>query len=309
MRYSPAIFVLLTCLPACAQPPATRPGSPIQYVHEQRDSPPMHLHVATVDLADPAVRLLVRRAGDDPDGEGSWNTTLMHTSQIAERDHLDVAVNGDFFIPKDALVTPLRKVPYYIGNWATPCGWAMSDGVTWCTRPAPASLMVDEHGRVTIGRIGARPPQGTRQIVSGMAQIVTGGRNTGADDPVAPHTAAGVTKDGKTLVLLVVDGRRPEYSAGMTLHQLANEMIRLGCDSAIQLDGGGSSTMVLYDEANDRYDIVNRPSDGHDLPLAISVERAVANVLGVRVDNKRRGTATRPATQPNTPGPSRGRKR
>ena len=89
----------------------------------------------------------------------------------------------------------------------------------------------------------------------------------------------------------------------MTLHDMADEMIRLGCDSAIQLDGGGSSTLVMYDSANTRYNVINRPSDGHDLPLAISMERAVANVLGVKVDKKIDDAATtRPAaTRPGKP--------
>jgi exopolysaccharide biosynthesis protein len=299
VRFHLALLSLLVIgLSACAAtPPATtRASGSITYEHEQRKGPPpMHLHVVRIDLTDPAVHVVVRRAGEDPDGEGEWETTLLRTSQIAERDHLDVAVNGDFFHSKDVLVTPIRKVPYYVGNWAWVCGPAMSDGKLWSTRPAPASLLVDDQGRVTIGRLGGPPPVNIRQIVSGMSLVVERGQNTGAVDPPAPHTVAGIDKEGKTLTLLVVDGRRPEYSAGMTLRELGEEMLRLGCWSAIQLDGGGSTTLVMYDPDNDRYNVINRPSDGHDLPLPISVERAVANVLGVKVDKKPgRGAATKP---------------
>jgi hypothetical protein len=280
------ILAVVPCAIACAGAPATKPCAGVVYQHEERKSPPMHLHTVTVDLADPSVHVVVSRAGDDPDGDGPWSTTLMRTSQIAERDRLDVAVNGDFFMSKDVLVTPIRKIPYYIGNWANVCGWAMSDGVLWSARPAPASLLVDDGGHVTITRLGGHPPANTRQIVSGMSLIVTDGKNTGADDARAPHTVAGIDSTGKKLTLLVVDGRRPDYSAGMTLHELGDEMIRLGCTSAIQLDGGGSTTLVMFDAASSRYEVINRPSDGHDLLLPISVERAVANVLGIRVDKK-----------------------
>jgi exopolysaccharide biosynthesis protein len=257
----------------------------------------MHLHSVTIDLTDPVVHLIVSRAGDVTDGDANWETTLLRPSQIAERDKLDIAVNGDFFMSKDILVTPIRKIPYFIGNKANVCGWAMTDGALWSTRPAPASLLIDDHGQVSIVRLGGRPPENTRQIVSGMALIVTNGKNTGDDKDRAPHTAAGIDKEGKKLVLLVVDGRRPDYSAGMTLHELADEMIRLGCHSALQLDGGGSSTLVMFDPATSHYEVINRPSDGHDLPIPISIERAVANVLGVRIDKKPAPTSatTRPA--------------
>src|SRR5207302_6015832 len=130
----------------------------------------------------------------------------------------------------------------------------------------------------------------------------TNGKKTAERQERAPRTAAGIDAAGKKLVLLVVDGRRPEYSAGMTLEELADEMIRLGCDSAIQLDGGGSSTMVIYDPANTRYDVVNRPSDGHTLPIPLSIERPVASVLGVRIDKKPDGAAgtSRPTSPPMT---------
>ncbi|HEX6261492.1 MAG TPA: phosphodiester glycosidase family protein, partial [Actinomycetota bacterium] len=69
-----------------------------------------------------------------------------------------------------------------------------------------------------------------------------------------PRTAVGITRTGKVL-LVVVDGRRPRWSRGMTLVELAREMRRLGAVSAVNLDGGGSSTMVVRDR------LVNRPSD------------------------------------------------
>jgi hypothetical protein len=69
-----------------------------------------------------------------------------------------------------------------------------------------------------------------------------------------PRTAIGVDEEG-WMLLVVVDGRR-RGSVGMDLLRLANLMRRLGAVSALNLDGGGSSTMVV------RGKIVNRPSDG-----------------------------------------------
>ena len=90
-----------------------------------------------------------------------------------------------------------------------------------------------------------------------------------------PRTAVGYSQNGQVLFLVVVDGRQPGYSVGMTLGELADFMrMRLADFSmahenayqALNLDGGGSTTMVVEDE------IVNSPSDQ-------TGERPVANVL------------------------------
>ncbi|MGH2808223.1 MAG: phosphodiester glycosidase family protein [Actinomycetota bacterium] len=79
-----------------------------------------------------------------------------------------------------------------------------------------------------------------------------------------PRTGVGVTANG-TVLLVTVDGRRPGYSRGMTLREFADLFRYLGATDALNLDGGGSTTMVV----NGR--IVNRPSGGY--------ERAVGSAL------------------------------
>lgn len=81
-----------------------------------------------------------------------------------------------------------------------------------------------------------------------------------------PRTALGFTKDKQYLLLVTVDGRQPDYSVGMTLEELAQTMLELGCYQALNLDGGGSTTMVINNL------VANRPSDPNG-------ERAVANAL------------------------------
>ena len=69
-----------------------------------------------------------------------------------------------------------------------------------------------------------------------------------------PRTAVGIRKDG-TLLFVVVDGRQAGLSAGMTLPELAALLEKRGAHDAYNLDGGGSSTMIVNGE------IVNSPSD------------------------------------------------
>jgi len=72
----------------------------------------------------------------------------------------------------------------------------------------------------------------------------------------APRTALGVTKDG-AILLVVVDGRR-QGSAGLSLAELAVFMKDIGAVNALNLDGGGSSEMIIHDT------VVNKPSDGRE---------------------------------------------
>lgn len=72
----------------------------------------------------------------------------------------------------------------------------------------------------------------------------------------APRTAIGIKEDG-TWILAVVDGRQAN-SVGMTLEELADFMVKYGAKAAVNLDGGGSSEMVVNNQ------IVNNPSDGRE---------------------------------------------
>lgn len=59
-----------------------------------------------------------------------------------------------------------------------------------------------------------------------------------------PRTGIGYTKDGK-LIVMVVEGRNPGIAAGATLSEFAELFLSLGCEEAMNLDGGGSSTMLI----------------------------------------------------------------
>lgn len=71
------------------------------------------------------------------------------------------------------------------------------------------------------------------------------------------RTAFGITQDGKYM-LVTIDGRKPGYSMGATLKELAYTMKELGAVEALNLDGGGSTTMWIKGKT------VNKPSDGYE---------------------------------------------
>ncbi|MCK9826036.1 phosphodiester glycosidase family protein [Nocardioides cavernae] len=108
--------------------------------------------------------------------------------------------------------------------------------------------------------------------VSGDRALLVNGVRTVVNNTIAhPRTAVGIDADGRKLLILVVDGRSA-YSRGYTMVELADMMVALGAENAINFDGGGSSAMYTRNGAG-AMGLVNEPSDGN--------ERLVANAFGV----------------------------
>jgi hypothetical protein len=278
--------------PAATQPatqPAARSENPVRYRHIERATPgPLHMHVITVDLTDPRVRVRVCPGGEDPDGAGPWQTRLRTVRETAEQHHLACAVNGNFFGAKEAQQFFGRSIPYFKDNPARVWGWAMTDGKLWSDEPGSRYAMVVHRDRhITIAHFADKLPDDADQIVTGSELLVTDGKVSTKGTDRAPRTAVGIDRAGKTLFLVVVDGRDVEYSTGLASHELAAELITLGCYRALMLDGGGSSTMVMMDDIENVPKVMNRPSDGHDLPVKLSLERPVADVVGVELKDER----------------------
>ena len=107
---------------------------------------------------------------------------------------------------------------------------------------------------------------GPRLVKDGQVYITSEQERFQADIAVgrAPRTALGVTAD-RRLLIVTVNGRQPGVSVGMTLEELAELMIELGAVDAMNLDGGGSTTMVIRDR------VLNIPSDGTERPVSNAI--------------------------------------
>jgi len=278
---------LFICLHLCScsdvpKAPAA-PSSPVSFQHIIRRDPNYSIYVVKIDLRDPRVSVHVSRGGADPDGDGPWLTTLLPPSEIAAREHYDIGINGDFFVAIDTRDVEGRKTGYVRGKFARPEGTAMTDGQLW-HRPTKAAPYLEITSDNTAKLVMAQPNDpidpSARQIVGGGQIIERHHQAIVYTNKFAltrnPRTAVGIAKNGTQLILLVLDGRQPKLSIGMTLSELADQMIAVGCDEAINLDGGGSTTLVYRDPADHQLKIMNSPSDGK--------ERSVADILGVTVN-------------------------
>ncbi|GAB3447576.1 hypothetical protein GCM10027570_20170 [Streptomonospora sediminis] len=135
------------------------------------------------------------------------------------------------------------------------------------------------------------------------AQTAIGGRNvllrdgetTGADDGARhPRTAIGFSRDGRRMFLVVADGRA-RGTRGATLPEVAERLRRAGADDALELDGGGSATLLTRAPGTDGLELRNRAGEP---------ERAVPNGLSVRAprgDGTARGVWVQPAVPARPP--------
>ena len=280
---------------SCAAEISTQPYPEIRYEQRTTTEPTQQIFIARVDLSDPDVTVRVSPGGPDPDGAGEYQTILQTPSTIAEREHFEVAVNGDFFSAQQTVDVEGAQSGFVSGKWAKAIGPATTDGFLWAPpieiRPI---FFIDENGNARIAKL-QKLPDNARQIIAGSDILLQDGQTVVAPESSFaksrhPRTAVGLSNNGKTMILVVVDGRSAGRAVGMSLSELTDLMRTLGCHDALNLDGGGSSELLLRDPKNGQLQVRNRPSDGR--------ERAVANVLGVTIRGSRRVPQTVAAYAP-----------
>lgn len=134
-------------------------------------------------------------------------------------------------------------------------------------------------GPLPVGAVGGREAL----VVAGVAQNHDGEPNNTA----APRTAAGFSRDDRRLRLVTVDGRQRD-SGGLTLTALGRMMHRLGAYEALNLDGGGSSTLLAALTGDTALTLENSPSDGHlrQVPngLVLTAPAGSGRAAGYRVE-------------------------
>lgn len=241
----------------------------VEYTRSVRSSPrPMVIHIVTVDLGQEGVDVFVTPGDSDAELPLKARTT----SQFLDDFDLQVAINGDGFTPWYDY-SLLNYYPHS-GDPVDVIGYAASRGKAY-------SLDTDNEPVLYISkqkRASLHSPIGRMQsAISGNQVLLDKGTVSPAPggDP-QPRTAVGFTKNGKKLILVVVDGRQPGYSQGATLHELALILQDSGAYQAINLDGGGSSTLVV-EGAFGRPRLLNSPINQR-IP---GRQRPVGNHLGV----------------------------
>jgi len=218
-------------------------------------------YVMEVDLSNPYASVLPAYKDMDPYCDGTQGLSKM--AKAAE-EKLGVNVVGGTNI--------------YL-TWANniPVGVLVINGKVYYndTNTSYGYLAVTKDGKAEF-RDGRTPLKGDEwQAITVCSYIVKNGVSLyptpdHANANRAPRTTIGMKADG-TLVMAVVDGRQAPTSVGMTMYELAQMMLDLGCVTAFNCDGGGSSTFISEREGSGELTIKNSPSDGVERPTLTSL--------------------------------------
>ena len=244
-------------------------------VHYQRkiysQPRPYIVHSVEIDLVKSQAKPLVTPA--EVNGESS-NHKAMLTSNFVRKFNLALGVNGSFFYPFYSKA-PWKYYPR-AGDEVNVLGKSVANGQSYGKEERKWNVICfGQSQRVQIPLLSKCPPQ-TPQGIAGFQILVRDGNSVLKDkkSPAYPRTAIGINRQGNKLWLIVVDGKQPFYSEGVTISELAQIAVDLGCDRALNLDGGGSTTLVA--RRKDRVQVLNSPIHTR-IPMR---ERFVANHLG-----------------------------
>mgnify|MGYP000958337846 CR=1 FL=1 len=238
-----------------------RPG--LEYRRIRMDLPrPLILHVLRADLS--AGGLEVRTpSGPDPDGLGPAEARLEDPLRLARSSRALALVNASSFgvigYPEGE-----RPLVYLRGMGVDIAGLAAHSGrITSPSNPRYASFYVDAAGVPRIAGHGEAPERdgAVPEAAAGFSPLLVRGEvsdDRGGD--IEPRTAVGLDSRGR-LILAVAEGRRPGRSEGLTLGELAGLMRDLGCVDALNLDGGGSSVLLVRVPGRG-YRVLTPPVDG-----------------------------------------------
>lgn len=256
-----------------APAPGDDQAGPLVYWEEVHTDPrPLRLHFVRIDLTDPRLEVATI-LDEDPDGDGPAQTTLRSPLPFAKSRDAIVAVNANgFWYPPGSGDNP-NKIGWVADKPAIMQGLVVSDGVVRSEHdPKRQVLWIDGNGRARVSIPGAE--DSPRQAVASFEGPVLGdGEVTARESRPYPRTIMGIDESGRWLYMLFVVGRQPGVSEGLKLDEAARIMRDRGCHDAINLDGGGSSTMLI--EQDGRLQAVGDPPKGYlrPLPLMVAVRR------------------------------------
>lgn len=280
-----------------------RPFPGVTHISRTETEPrSLHIHIVKIDLTAPGLRFKLTAPA------GTLETIRQTTLQFLEQEHAQIAINAHFFLPFPSTQAEASLVGFAASDGVVYSAFEAPSQSYALTRDAPALNLNAENRAAIVHRDPAfadgkhvREKVTVWNAIAGSAQIVTdgaksipryvdeenpdgaltpGGPNNYSNtkswyDALAARSAIGLSRDGRTLFLFTVDARGG--SAGMQVGEVADMLLREGAYNAINLDGGGSTTLAMEDAGTHTGRIVNVSSDN---PAGRSVGSSLAIFAG-----------------------------
>lgn len=255
----------------------------ITYQRQIRNTPrAIVIHIIHVDLTAPGIRVIVSPSVDNrlanPTGP-SRETIAQTTTEFLSNAQVQIATNGSFFYPFEEK-SPWSYTPHS-GDRTHVLGQTIASGIPYASPQEdwyPMCILNPQ--RVLISSQTACP-ENTEFAVSGLPLLLSDGQVALPDDfgrnafESYARLVAATNATGTELWLVAVDGKQPFYSEGMTLPEVIELLQSLGATDALNLDGGGSITLVQATPSGPK--VLNAPIHTK-VPMR---ERPVANHLGI----------------------------
>lgn len=251
----------------------SHPGSLICWSECRQNPRPLKIFYLKVNLLDPELEL-VSIVGDDPDGNGPAESQLTPPIDLIKKAGALAAINSNAFdgIPNDHV----KGFGWYEGRPVDIHGMVVTNGKTISpVEEGRTAFWLSTDRKLYIGN-----PSDCDSVLVAISDwtspLLVNDRMV-PDSSICtnhPRTGIGFDESNRWLLMMVVDGRQPGYSEGLSLFELASIFHEHGCTSALNLDGGGSSIMMVR-ETGMEYRTMNRPSDQKHRPIPV--------MLGVRI--------------------------
>jgi len=204
------------------------------------------VHAFRVDLTDPDIRFFTTpRISSYSAGVREIGALTM--SDFLKTYKVQAAINANFFSGRNYYLPAYTPMDVY--------GLQISEGVVVSAqdgRDHAATILFDANNRPTVLHTNwpAASVADVFTAISGNYPLVVNGRNIvnrSAAREVEPRTAFGISQDRRYLYLVGIDGRQSGYSSGANDYETAGWLLLLGAHDGVNMDGGGSTTLVIED--------------------------------------------------------------
>lgn len=222
-----------------------------------------------VDLHAPGLSFLV----NPPNGDDPLECDSITTSHFLAEHDLQAAINAAPFSP----VVGEEGIPQDVVGLAISRGERVSE-----PHAGYGALLLTGDNEARIVEQPPRSLEGVQNACGGFRILLRDGQVIGPADVTHPRSAVGLDQEGRYLYLLVIDGRQPGSSEGALQAEVADWLRKLGAWSGLNLDGGGSTSLVV-EGADGQPRILNRPIQA-GVP---GRERPCPNHLGIFAERLR----------------------
>ena len=256
-RFLFPLFLLLACTLRAEEGEHDWSGTPelfpgIKHVFLDTDAPrPLKINVIRVDLTNRDLRFMTVKKDPDwgkpmPDFPSLPIRTCRVTTYQFMRSALDAG--KEMLVAVNATPWGPWKFPY-THKYAAKMGLVISEGEKIEEADGRPVFLITKKGEFQIRKIAkGEDTSQIRLALGGFSIILENGavKNVRAKT-LAPRTAYGLSKDRRCMFIMTVDGRMAGFSEGVTIAELGGWIRRYGAADALNMDGGGSTTLVVSD--------------------------------------------------------------